>query len=272
LIELSKLAIAVVLFAWQGSAPRPAFEVVSIKINRSGSDGGTIGPRGSRLMATNVTLQALLQYAYWTPGRWLLEAQLIGEPNWARTERYDVEAKAEGDTRIAGEQNRAMMRSLLEDRFQLKAHLETRDMPVYNLVLAKNGPKLSEDQTPPDPKQMLIAFATEGSQLSPLPRGALRMVTGPSTTVLTGSGISVARIVQLLQGKSDRIVIDKSGVTGLLDVKLTFAQNLSGDVGGSDPAAPSLFTAIQQIGFKLEPAKAQLEVLVVDSVQRPSEQ
>jgi uncharacterized protein (TIGR03435 family) len=111
-----------------------------------------------------------------------------------------------------------------------------------------------------------------------LPRGAQRMVTGPTTTVLTGTAISVSNLVALLQSKSDRILIDKTGFTGLLDVQLIFGPDLTVDAnraGTVEPAepgadsAPSLFTAIQDIGLKLEPGKAPLEVLVIDSVQRP---
>jgi uncharacterized protein (TIGR03435 family) len=279
LIRSSILGAGLLLLVCHGAAQRPSFEVVSIKANHSGSSNGGLGPRGSRLLATNVNLNTLLMYAYSPPGGRILDAQILGEPNWARTERFDIEAKAEGDARIMpGEQTRAMLRSLLEDSFQLKVHRETRDLPVYSLVLAKNGPKLSADQTPPDPRQSSISFATKGDQLSPLPRGAQRMVTGPTTTVLTGTAISVSNLVALLQSKSDRILIDKTGFTGLLDVQLIFGPDLTVDAnraGTVEPAepgadsAPSLFTAIQDIGLKLEPGKAPLEVLVIDSVQRP---
>ncbi|HUB79221.1 MAG TPA: TIGR03435 family protein [Bryobacteraceae bacterium] len=240
-----------------------SFEVVSIKLNQSGDIGGGMGPRGGRFRATNINLSGLVQYAYSPAGHSLLDAQVVGLPIWARTDRYDIEAKPPDGAPVGGgEQTRAMMRSLLEDRFHLKFHRETIDLPVYNLVTTKNGPVLPADQTPPDPRQTFITFATEGSPLSPLPRGALRMVAGPNTTVLTGEAISVPRLVQLLQGRSDRIIIDKSGFTGLLDVQLTFGQ----DPAGEDPA---LFTAIQEIGLKLQSAKAPVEVVVVDRVERP---
>jgi uncharacterized protein (TIGR03435 family) len=262
-------AIALLFAVSHAPAQRPSFEVVSIKVNKSGSDGGTMGPRAGRLVATNVPLRTLLVYGYSPPDGQLLNDQIIGEPGWAQTEHFDIEAKFPGsDARVPGAQVKAMVRSLLEDRFQLKAHTETRELPVYNLVVMKSGPKLSADQTPPDPRRAFIQFATEGSQLAALERGALRMVTGPATTLLTGTGISVPRIVQLLQGKSDRMILDKTGVTGLLDVNLTFRPDLGTD---ADQTAPSLFTAIQETGLKLEPGKAPLEVLVVDGVQRPSE-
>jgi len=272
LIRPSIFGVGMVLLVCHCAAQRPSFEVVSIKVNHSGSLNGGMGPRGSRLVGTNVNLNTLLLYAYSTPGGRLLDSQILGEPNWARSERFDIEAKAEGDVRIMpGEQTRAMVRSLLEDSFQLKAHRETRDLPVYNLVLSKSGPRLSADQTPPDQRQTSISVATQGDQLSPLPRGALRMVNGPTTTVLTGTAISVSSLLALLQSKSDRVLIDKTGLTGLLDVQLTFAPDLMIDATPTADSAPSLLMAIQDIGLKLEPAKAPLEVLVIDSVQRPPE-
>jgi len=240
-----------------------SFEVVSIKVNHSGSANSGMGPRGGRFAGTNVNLYALLMYAYSPAGHSLLEAQIVGLPNWAKAERFDIEAKPPDGARVGGgEQTRAMVRSLLADKFQLQSHQETRDLPVYNLVVTKKGPKLSADQTPPELSQQLLTVATEGSPLGPLPRGALRMVAGPTTTVVTGTAIPVSRLIQLLQGKSDRIIIDKSGFTGLFDVQLTFGQ----DPAGEDPA---LFTAIQESGLKLESGKAPLEVLVIDRVERP---
>jgi uncharacterized protein (TIGR03435 family) len=162
-----------------------------------------------------------------------------------------------------------MMQSLLEDSFQLKAHRETRDLPVYNLVLTKSGPKLSADQTPPDPHKSFISFVNEGSPMSPLPRGAVRMVAGPNTTSLTGTATPLDRIVYLLQSISDRMIVDKTGFTGLIDVQFSFRQDLASEPSTTGPSAPSLFTAIQEIGLKLEPAKAPLEVLVIDHAQRP---
>lgn len=273
------LGVSLLLCVWRGFAQAPSFEVVSIKINKSGSANGGMGPRGSRLVGTNVTLNLLLMYAYRPPNGRMLDAQIVGEPNWAKTEHYDIEAKPEGDARVVGgEETRAMVRSLLEDRFQLKLHRESRELPVYNLMLAKSGAKLSEDQTPPEPGQAFISVATQGEQLGPLPRGALRMVMGPAATALTGTAVSIATIVALLQSKSDRIIVDKTAFSGLIDVNLTFRQDLASDanVPGSSEAAAvpdqsaSLFTAIQEIGMKLAPGKALLDVLVIDRVERPS--
>lgn len=244
------------------SAQQPSFEVASIKPNVSERTGGSAGPRGDSFTASNMPLKALLIYAYSSLNAPLLNSQIIGGPDWIN-DRFDIQAKAGGA--ISPEQARVMLQSLLEDRFQLKAHRDARELPVYNLVPARNGPKLSADQTPPNPSQTFIEFLSPGEPPKALPRGAMRMVTGPSSTTLTGTAVTVAQIVSLLQGGSDRIIIDKTGFSGLIDVQLEFSRE-----AGPTDSAPLLFTAIQDIGLKLESAKAPLEVIVIDSVQKPS--
>jgi uncharacterized protein (TIGR03435 family) len=260
------------LLAWQCSAQKPAFDVASIKPNVSGREGGTFGPRGEGFFAVNVTLVNLLLYAYAPPNGLLLRPQIIGGPDWINTDHFDAEARSGSAGAVPREQMKAMLQSLLEDRFQLKVRRETRDLPIYNLVLSKGGPKLSQDQAPPDPRQSFTNFASLGEPLTPLPRGAMRMITGPSSSTLTGIAISVSRVVNLLQSKADRIILDKTGFTGLVDVNIEFNPELratSTDAPDA-PSGPSLFTAVQGIGLKLESAKAPLEVLVIDSVHEPS--
>ncbi len=128
-----------------------------------------------------------------------------------------------------------MTQSLLENSFQLKSHRETRDLPVYNLILTKAGPKRSADQTPPDSHQSFISFVTEGSPMSPLPRGATRIIAGPGTTTLTGTAISIDKIIPTLQSRSDRIIIDKTGLTELIDVQFTFRQDLASEPNRNRP-------------------------------------
>jgi uncharacterized protein (TIGR03435 family) len=250
------------------STQKPSFEVASIKRNTSGRDGGGLGPRGNRLSATNVPLKTLMVWAYAPEKGRLLTNQIIGGPEWANTDRFDIQAAAADSaspTPIA--QMRLMMQSLLADRFQLKVHRETRDLPVYNLVVVKTGPKLSADQTPPDPRQTFINFASPGEPVAPLPRGAIRETQGPSGMTLVGTAITMETVVSLLQGPSDRMVIDKTDFKNLFDINIQFSRNLA----DAPDATPSLFTAIQDIGLKLEPAKAPLEVVVIDSVQKPTE-
>src|ERR1700759_3353055 len=131
------------LLGWHCSAQMPAFEVASIKPNISGKDGGTLGPRGEGFFAVNMTLLNLLLYAYSPPNGMLLRPQIIGGPSWIDTDHFDVEAKSSASAgSVPPEQTKIMLQSLLEDRFQLKIRGDHRDLPVYNLVLYKAGPKL----------------------------------------------------------------------------------------------------------------------------------
>jgi uncharacterized protein (TIGR03435 family) len=128
------------------------FEVASVKQNKSGDPPGRMGTEGDRFIAENYPVVLLIRRAYGFPAEWLSNKQLIGGPAWIRTDRFDIEAKVEGDMRtIPAEQAWLMVQSLLEDRFQLRAHRETRQLPVYNLLVARNGikMKLSGDQSLP---------------------------------------------------------------------------------------------------------------------------
>jgi uncharacterized protein (TIGR03435 family) len=228
-----------------------------------------MGPRGDRLVGTNVTLLSLLNYAYAPAGGVFLPSQIIGAPAWANTDHFDVEGKMpEASARPPKvEEMKAALRSLLEDRFQLKAQRETRELPIYNLIVAKSGPKAAADQTPPDPGQMFIHFASTGDPLPALPRGAARILRDPDGTTLTGTAMRMSLLVSLLQGQSDRIIVDRTNFTALFDIQVQFSPAAA--VGG-DQSSPSLFTAIQEIGLKLEPSKAPLDVVVVESVKKPS--
>jgi uncharacterized protein (TIGR03435 family) len=264
------LTLGLFLSLATASAQTLTFEVASIKPNTSGRDGGSIGRRGDTFVTQNVPLTALLEYAYGPTKGSLLKAQIVGAPEWANTDHFDIQAKSQNHApNVPVEETKLMLQSLLQERFQLKVNRETRDLPVYNLVLIKNGPKLSADQTPPDPRQSFIQFASSKNQLTTLPRGAIRMITEASGTTLSGTAIPVSRVVSLLQGQSDRMVLDKTGFTGLFDVQLEFSPVVATPVEAE--SSPSLFTAIQDIGLKLESARAPVEVLVIDYVRKPSE-
>jgi len=261
----------VFLCLWTAWAQKPGFEAASIKPNVLGQDGGSLGPRGDRLVATNVALKALLHFAYAPASGVLLDAQIANAPDWANTDRFDVQAKLDSDAHsVPIQQMRLALQSLLGDRFQLKVHRENRVLPVYNLVLMKGCPTLSADQTPPDPSRGFIQFSSSGEQLAPLPRGAMRIVTGVSGTKLSGTAIPVSKLLTLMQGQSDRIILDKTEFTALFDINLEFSQPAAISQPG-ESGFPSLFTAIQDVGMKLESAKAPVEVLVIESVHKPSE-
>jgi uncharacterized protein (TIGR03435 family) len=213
-----------------------------------------------------------------------------------------------------------MVRSMVEERFQLKAHMETRELPIYNLVVAKDGPKIkrSEDQTPVTQTQVqppqlcgplpgapttppvpLIPPGQRGSPFdpnSPAPRGFMGGLFSQSMFMLRGSAVPLSNMIGMMQQQVGRPVIDKTELTGLYDFVLRFSpegltstpfgapppptppppplQGGAPPVAGAAPATeplPSIFTALQEVGLRLESTKGPVEVLVIDSVQKPTE-
>lgn len=161
----------------------------------------------------------------------------ISAPDWLNFERYDIAAKFPAGTPL--DQVRAMLQNLLADRFKLRLHRESKEVAMYALVTAKNGPKLAES-----------AAGTQGS-------------IGMSQGHLSGKGVPVAALADRLSGpvfQLGRPVVDRTGISGLYDFTLDW---------GSDDSTPSLFTALQeQLGLRLEAQKGSVEVLVVDSMER----
>jgi len=248
-------------------AQKPSFTVVSVKANKSGNRISlpTASP-GGRFLATNAWLPSLLQFAYRPRNGLLMRNQIVGGPSWMDTDRFDIEANAEADAGvIPTEEMQLMVRSLLEDRFQLKAHFENRELPIYELVVAKNAPKikLAEDQNP----------------VTPVTTRQIAM-PGPGGIALTisNTAITLSDFATLLQQYAGRPIVDKTSLRGLFDVKLQFSVDVGGPSVGTqlglppDPSGPSIFTAVQeQLGLRLERARGPVEVLVIDSVQKPTE-
>jgi len=148
---MKRMVLAFALIA-AAQAQKLAFEVALVKLNSSNTTGGYVRPAGERLTVSNISLKGLILYSYRagsdTP---YLSNQVYGGPDWMEKDRFDIEAKAETTGKaVSQDQMRLMVQTLLEDRFKLKVHRETRELPVYNMVLEKNGPKmkLSGDQTP----------------------------------------------------------------------------------------------------------------------------
>jgi uncharacterized protein (TIGR03435 family) len=246
---------------------KTSFEVVSIRPDTTGWAFGGVFPVGDRLKATRATLRNLLWYAFQPGAEQFQSSQILGVPGWGDTEKFDVEAKIGAEsTTVPKEQIQEMAQAMLEDRFQLKAHRAVREFPVYNLVIVKNGPKLSADQTPTPMIQRYIYF---GSDDSPLPRGAVRVFESPYQTRLVGQAVDTATIMNLLQGRADRLVLNKTNFTGLFDLDIQIAKD-SGPLPPPDMALPTVFGALQELNLKLEAQKENLPVVIVDSVQHPT--
>lgn len=235
-----------------------SFDVATIKPDQ-------IDPRGVQLNGTVDTLNAtgtaihMIEFAYK-----LHDFQVAGAPGWLTNEAWEVTAKVDqppanydslsNDAR--DEIGRERLQAVLAQRFRLKCHFEAKQLPVYNLVLAKGGSKLTP--TSADSKDI-------GSLGSDRRNGANRIY---------GTGISLQFIAAMLSGKVGRIVIDKTGLAGIYTFAVTYAADSdpASFASASEPSGPSIFTAVEeQLGLKLEPAKGPVPVLVVDSIDRPSE-
>ena len=238
------------------------FDVATIKPNAEKDNRFMMpgGPQGGTYRATGVTLKMLIMYAYGVPAAF----QVSGGPSWVGNERWDIQAKTEGQT-PSRDQFVDMLRALIEDRFQLKVRRETRDMPVYDLALAKSGSKLKLHSGDP-----------------PKPEDRLRM--GFGSMRFQDSGLAL--FAHQLSLQLGRKVIDKTGLTGRYDFSLEWAPEPG--QGGleaiglppdpnfrpppADPNRPSLFTAIQeQLGLRLDSEKGPVDMIVIDSVSKPTE-
>jgi uncharacterized protein (TIGR03435 family) len=186
--------------------------------------------------------------------------EIVNLPAWARTDGFDIKSKTDEETAAAfkklpdAEVDRKlqpMLQSLLADRFQLKIHRELRQLPVYNLLVAKGGPKIK-----------LSTKAGVGG-------------SGMSNGYISGDGVPVSTLAFNLSNEIDRQVIDKTGLTGNYDFKLTWTPDemkAAPDSSASSDSGPSVFAAIQeQLGLKLEPAKGSVDVYVIDHIEKPSE-
>ena len=278
------LATAWGVFA-QGDTPR--FEVASIKPHAQ--DGATFfrGMRplpGGRLTATNVPVRMLIGNAYD-----IQSYQIVGGPRWMETDGFDIEAK--GDSNATRQQVLVMARGLLEDRFQLRFHRETRDLPVYALTVAKSGSKLS----PPkeggcvefDQNSRLPAVPSPGAAVVPCGSPVISMAPGGST--IAGGKVPMNEFVRILQIVLNQPVLDRTGITERFDVQLKFMRDdvtggLPAPIGGGGPAPgvpppavspedapPPILSAVQeQLGLKLEKTKGPVEVLVIDRLEKPT--
>jgi len=240
----------------------PAYDVVSVKPNKSGSGGMMINVQKDSFSATNVSLKVMLTNAYGVK-----DYLISGVPGWANTERFDIKAKIvdmDADTlkKLTGEQRGAMLQQLLADRFHLKVHSQTEVQPIYELVVAKGGPKITAvEPAGSDPD------ADKHKEFKGMGRGSMRV----SNTELSAHDVPLESLAYSLSGGLSRTVVDKTELKGKYDLLLTYSPD-DGSAAASDSSAPSLFTALQeQLGLKLQPAKGPVETLVVDHAEMPSE-
>jgi uncharacterized protein (TIGR03435 family) len=243
----------------------PAFDVISVKPNKS-----SIGAHGlivteftaDGFRGVNVPVHTLLLEAYG-----LHEGESFGEPAWAGSEVFDIDAKVAGQdvvafTKLDSDQRQAMLRQILAERFGLTVHRESRELPVYAMSVPKGGPKLKESAIDP----AVAASARRG--------GGVQMSMG----MIAAHECTIPYFLSMLSRQLGRTIIDRTGLTGNYDFTLRWSPDNGATAASNDPAGtqadslPSIFSAVQeQLGLKLESTKAPADVLVVDHLERPSQ-
>ena len=282
--------VAVALVVGGPVAQEPSFEVASVKPNKSGSMNiGIRFPGVGQFNVINMPLREMIRFAYQVQ-----PLQIEGGPDWINADRFDIIAKAERPPKMS--EVYAMLRTLLTDRFALRTHSESREMPIYALVLARSNGRLGDrlqsstsecrpisipsgmamtkpPPPPPSPVGQSVVPENDVDEYAGIRCGAL---FGPG--FLTLRQFTMARFARDLSMVARRIVVDRTGLTGAYDIDVEFAPEFrpapppgAPDIAVPASDGPSLFTAIQeQLGLKLESARGPVDVLVVDHAERPT--
>jgi uncharacterized protein (TIGR03435 family) len=260
------------------ATPAYEYEVATIKPNKSGSGNININTPADGFVVTNFPLSRILQLAFGVP-----DSQISGAPDWANSESFDIDAKMDSATadalkKLSADDRRLarqkMLQALLIARFKLVFHRDSKELPVYWLSIAKNGPKIHEAKSDDTYANGIPAVGGRGGA------GVMMMNGGVGTLTVTAQGVPIGNLLRTLANAVGRPVLDKTTLTGLYDFTLTYASDpsqLRGLYGGapgsqpSEPESPSVFTAVQeQLGLKLDSGKGPVEIFVIDHVERPS--
>jgi uncharacterized protein (TIGR03435 family) len=237
---------------------KPEFAVATIKPSRPDAPRGGYGIRGQDVTTTNVTVSWMIKLAYNVHAN-----QISRAPAWVDSERYDTVGRSDTPGEPSRDQMKLMIQKLLVDRFQLRFHTEKKELPVYAMVVAKGGPKIAVSAGDPNDFPG-IGFGR-----------------GPGVISLVGRNTGLNGVANGLQSNIlDKPVVDQTGLTGRYDFQLRFTPDATqaANFGGLAPAnatdldaPPDIFTAFeQQLGLKLQPTKAVVDVMVIDRIERPS--
>jgi uncharacterized protein (TIGR03435 family) len=239
-------ALAVCTFSQD--APSPPFEVVSIKPTPDPPIRTGMFPTPGTLTVNNYSLKRLILET-----RRIKNYQLSGGPPWIDSDHYDIVGKASGKASFS--ELLKMLIPMMEDRFQLKFHRETRDLPVYALTLAKGGSKMQP--------------ATDASK-------SFGIYPSEAITEIKAFRLDMRSFANILSGQLDRLVTNETGLAGEFQFNLRYVSDLlakqpDNAEAPSDPNAASIFAALQeQLGLKLDARKAPIEVIVIDHAERPA--
>jgi uncharacterized protein (TIGR03435 family) len=236
---------------------RASFDVATVKPSGESAGDSSMNTRLNSMSAT-MTARRLIENAYG-----LRDFQVSGGPGWVNDASWEVQAKIdppepsnldEAGRKAVGDRERQRLQSLLADRFQLKCHMTTKELPVYELVQARTGSKLTHTTAPDDKTHFIHS------------NGNARKVEFNAT------GISMTEAATSFSDAVGRTVIEKTGLTGSYDLQLTYAPAMSTGQDADAATGPTIFTALEeQAGLKLVSAKGPVQVLVIDSIEKPSE-
>jgi uncharacterized protein (TIGR03435 family) len=247
----------------------PRFDVASVKANTSATLAIQFDMPAGRVQITNAPLRFIIRQAYRIP-----EPRIVGGPDWMGIVRFDITATAPA-AGWTGDRARQMIQSLLADRFKLVTHMETRNLPIYRLVVAKPG------VFGPNLHPAANDCANSGAKMANGKVQCGLLVSQAATSAsLRGGGLTLEDFIRTVGEYVDRPLEDRTGLTGRYDLELQFTANRSAVPGApvpggltatADPDIPSLPAALlEQLGLRLEATRGDVDVLVVDSVEQPT--
>ena len=288
------------------ATPVMEYEVATIKPYKPGAGEGPnvmrvgINNAPDGFIASGANMQMLVSQAFG-----IQNFQIIGAPDWFTSDRFEIDAKMDSSVADAlakmsqddrTQVRQKMLQALLADRFKLTIHRESKELPAYILTIGKNGSKLVAAK-PPDPQAAPPAGSSGGNRGGPgrggPGRGGMMMSGGPGGQTVSADSVPIAALVRLLSQFLRSPVIDKTGLTGNFAISLKFMPENFGGGGGpgfatppsggaagapappdvpAEPVAPTLQVAVQeQLGLKLDKSKGQVEIIVIDHVQKASD-
>jgi len=266
--RMRALVVAVLVGGVLATAAMTAqeFEIASVKANPNDDAREGIDFQANGVRFTAFPLRTLIIIAFRSDGLQRFD-QLLGAPSWIATDRFDIVANAPGLSRQP-ESLPVMLRSLLRDRFRLQSHTEKRDMPAYALIVSRLDRKLG-----PEVHESTIDCGANDAANANDPNRWCGIRATPG--VVVGHAVSTAQLAGNLSGYPavDRHVTDRTGFGGRYDFRLEYSPDFLQRLGdaGANPG-PSIFTALtEQLGLSLQPETAQLPVLVIDHIERPTE-
>jgi uncharacterized protein (TIGR03435 family) len=251
------------------------FEVASVKPNNSGEARLSFGGPAGRYEIFNAPLRTIVRVAHQVQ-----DYQIVEAPSWIATERFDILAATPA---VMPAERAEMLRNLLADRFNLRAHIERREMPIFEMVLTRSDGRLGPSARATDVNCAERAAGRNGGALPPAPSAGVRLdrplcglMLRPG--VLIAGGMTMGEFARELAPQVNRFVLDRTGITGFFDFDVQFTpEQIAPPPPGVpplppvDPNGPSLFTALQeQLGIRLHATREPIDVLVIDTISRPT--